>query len=139
MLLASALWWIFLYQSNNLGGEKNANWKCMACTVVRWVPWVCGETVLTHPPLLEILTRPLSRVNVSSVHVKLRNGFCCGSVSLKYSDWQAIWRELKLSSSSQIQVDYWLKSVEKYLMLLDIESAIKEGYCVHVICCFMDL
>ena len=74
-----------------------------------------------------------------SACLKIRNGFCCGSVSLKFSDCQAIWRELKLSSSSQIQDDYWLKSVEKYLMLLDIEFAIKEGYCVHVICCFMDL
>ena len=113
----------------------------MARVVVRWVPWVCGETVLTHPP------PPFINLNYASswgkrlfsACLKIRHGFCCSNVSHKYSDWQAIWRELKLSSSSQIQVDYWLKSVEKYLILLDIESAIKEGFCVHVICCFIDL
>ena len=59
-----------------------------------------------NPPPLRILTMPLSGVNVSLVHVSIRNGFCGGNVSHKYSDWQAIWRELKLTSSSQIQVDY---------------------------------
>ena len=63
---------------------------------------------ISHPtpsPLLEILTMPLSRVNVSLVHVSIRNGFCCGNVSHKYSDRRAILGELKLFSSPRIQVD----------------------------------
>ena len=79
----------------------------MARVVVRWVPWVCGETVLTHPPPFINLNYASSwGKRLFSACLKIRHGFCCSNVSHKYSDWQAIWRELKLSSSSQIQVDY---------------------------------
>ena len=82
----------------------------MTRVVVRWVPWVCGETVLTHPtppsPFINLNYGSSWSKRLFSACLKIRNGFCCGSVSLKFSDCQAIWRELKLSSSSQIQDDY---------------------------------
>ena len=58
------------------------------------------------PPFINLNYASSWGKRLFSACLKIRHGFCCSNVSHKYSDWQAIWRELKLSSSSQIQVDY---------------------------------